>query len=398
VSESSVTSAAKLRGWLVWTATALVVAAGDALVGWHHATGAPHGYPFWLETSLGTTFAGVLAGLLISRRPGHPIARLSLVVGSASAAQLLGGSVASAATAAALPRSLVVPAAYLSAIGQSAILGGLVLVLLLVPTGHPLSRRWLPLCWLSVVTVLCMSTADLVSPGLGGAAYLRDNPLADVGGHGFDVALANIGGAAAVVMALAGVVALLRRLRRSTGEERQQVKWIVAAGIAAVTAVLLNTAASIWLHTPDQVGSVVWGCAGAAVPAATTAAILRYRLYDIDRVVSRAVTYLVVTGVVAGFYIGVIALVETGLGFSSSIAVAASTLAAAAAFQPLRRRVQRGIDRRFDRAAYDARRTVERFSASMRDKADVDAVCDDLLTTVTFAVAPSAASVWLDHG
>jgi hypothetical protein len=336
-----------------------------------------------------------LAGLLVSRRPGHPIARLSLVVGGASAAQLLGGSVASAATAASLPRALVVAAAYLSAVGQSAILGGLVLVLLLVPTGHPLSRRWLPLCWLSVVTVLCMSAADLVSPGLGGAAYLRDNPLAGLGGHGFDVALANIGGTAAVIAALAGVVALVRRLRRSSGEERQQVKWIVAAGVAAVAAVLLNTGASIWLHTPDQLGSVVWGCAGAAVPAATTAAILRYRLYDIDRVVSRAVTYLLVTGVVVGFYVGVIALVETGLGFSSSIAVAASTLAAAAAFQPLRGRVQRTVDHRFDRAAYDARRTVEAFSQRLRDAVDVDRVRSDLVDTVVHAVAPRELSLWL---
>jgi hypothetical protein len=93
--------------------------------------------------------------------------------------------------------------------------------------------------------------------------------------------------------------------------------------------------------------------------------------------------------------VGVVGLVESVLGFSSSIAVAASTLAAAAAFQPLRRRVQRAVDHRFDRAAYDARRTVERFSSAMRDAADVDAVRDDLLTTVTSAVAPAAASLWL---
>jgi len=132
-----------------------------------------------------------------------------------------------------------------------------------------------------------------------------------------------------------------------------------------------------------------------ATPVSCGFAILRYRLYDIDSIVSRAVSYLVVTGVVVGFYVGVVALVETVLGFSSSIAVAASTLGAAAAFQPVRRRVQRAVDHRFDRAAYDARRTVERFSAAMRDKADVDAVRDDLLTTVTFAVAPASASVWV---
>lgn len=387
--------AARRRGRLVWLATLVVVTAGDALVISHHAAGAPHGYAFWLETTLGTSFAGLLAGLLVSRRPGHPIARLSIVVGAASAAQLLGGALASQATATSLPRALVVTAAYLSAVGQSAILGGLVLVLLLVPTGRPLSRRWLPVCWLSVVTVICMSAADLVSPTLGGAAYLRDNPLAGAGGKSFDAALANLGGTAAVVAALAGVAALVRRLRRSTGEERQQLKWIVAAGIAGVAAVLLNGVASVWLHTPDQLGSVVWGCAGSAVPAATTAAILRYRLYDIDRVVSRTVTYALVTGVIVAFYVGVVALVESGLGFSSSVAVAASTLGAAAAFQPLRRRVQDAVDRRFDRAAYDAHRMVDRFSSRLRDEVDVAMVCGDLLVTVADAMAPSAASVWL---
>ena len=99
--------------------------------------------------------------------------------------------------------------------------------------------------------------------------------------------------------------------------------------------------------------------------------------------------------VVGSGYVGLVALIESVVGASSSVAVAASTLAAAAAFQPVRRRVQRRIDRRFDRAAYDARRTIERFSSSLRDQVDVDAVRDDLLTTVTFAVAPASASVWL---
>jgi multisubunit Na+/H+ antiporter MnhB subunit len=210
-----------------------------------------------------------------------------------------------------------------------------------------------------------------------------------------DAALANVGGTAALVVATSGVIALVLRFRRSTGDEHQQVKWIVAAGVTAVVAVVANNLAQTWLHIPTQVGSVVWGLAVAAVPVATTAAILRYRLYDIDRVVSRSVTYALVTGVIVAFYVGVVALVETGLGFSSSVAVAASTLAAAAAFQPLRRRVQRGVDRRFDRAAYDARRTVDRFSSRLRDEVDVDTVRDDLLSTVSDAIAPTSVSVWL---
>jgi hypothetical protein len=124
-------------------------------------------------------------------------------------------------------------------------------------------------------------------------------------------------------------------------------------------------------------------------------AVLRYRLYDIDRVVSRTASYASVTAIVVGGYVGLVALIESVLGFSSSVAVAASTLAAAAAFQPLRRRLQRGIDRRFDRAAYDARRTVEAFAARLRDEVDVDAVCADLLQTVGSSVAPVSQSLWL---
>jgi hypothetical protein len=106
----------------------------------------------------------------------------------------------------------------------------------------------------------------------------------------------------------------------------------------------------------------------------------------------------VVTGTTVAVYVGVVALVEDLLGFSSGVAVAASTLIAAAAFQPLRRRVQRRVDRRFDRAAYDARRTVDGFSGRLRDEVDVDAVRTDLLSTVSSAVAPTAASLWLVHG
>jgi len=185
------------------------------------------------------------------------------------------------------------------------------------------------------------------------------------------------------------VVGLVVRWRQGSDVERQQLKLVLFAAVTAAVLAIISQSAS------NLVGNLMWTVIPTVLPASIAAAVLRYRLYDIDRIVSRAVAYLLVTGVVVGFYVGVIALVETGLGFSSSIAVAASTLAAAAAFQPLRRRVQRRVDRRFDRAAYDAQRTVERFSTSLRDEVDVDAVRDDLLTTVAFAVAPASASVWL---
>ena len=151
---------------------------------------------------------------------------------------------------------------------------------------------------------------------------------------------------------------------------------------------------------PSSFGDSIWGQLLLATPVITMVvavflAVVRYRLYDIDRVISRTVSYVVVTGVVIGSYVGMVALIETVLGFSSSIAVAVSTLAAAAAFQPLRRRVQRGVDRRFDRAAYDARRTAEAFAQRLRDEVDPDVVTSDLIEVTSRAIQPTSISLWV---
>jgi hypothetical protein len=131
------------------------------------------------------------------------------------------------------------------------------------------------------------------------------------------------------------------------------------------------------------------------VPTSLAVSILRYRLYDIDRIVSRTVSYLVVTGLLVGVYVACIALTTSLLSFGSSLGVAAATLAAAALFQPLRRRVQSLVDRRFNRARYDAARTVDAFSARLRSQVEIAAVSGDLLDVVRSTVAPSSVSVWL---
>jgi hypothetical protein len=269
-----------------------------------------------------------------------------------------------------------------------------VYTLLLFPNGLP-SRRWRPVLWTLTLALAAMTITAALSPTVDYGTTKVPNPIG-VPSDWKDVEnspVFNVAGIVLMACVVATVVSLGVRFRRSRGIERAQMKWFFLG--AAFLAVDLITSLVSKSFNNSWVNDAIAPFAFMATPVSCGFAILRYRLYDIDRIVSRAVSYLVVTGVVVGFYVGVIALVETGLGFSSSIAVAASTLAAAAAFQPLRRRVQRGIDHRFDRAAYDARRTVERFSASMRDKADVDAVRDDLLTTVTLAIAPASASVWV---
>ena len=378
----------------MWVATAVVICAGDALVLWHHAAGAEHGYPYWLETSVGAGCAGLLAGVLVSRRPGHPFGRVLVGLTAASLVQLLAGAVTSLATATALPRALTVTSAYLSAAGQSAAVAGLLLVLLVAPSGRLLSRRWMPTIAGAGLTFVLLLLSDVVSDDLGQAVYLKANPLATPGLADLAAVVGAAAGLLAVVLAVAGVAALALRLRRTRDEERQQVKMVVFSGIAAVASIVLLARIEPHLPAGQQVGTVVWALASAAIPAATTAAILRHGLYDIDRVVSRTLSYAVVTATVIGVYVGLVALIETVLGFSSSIAVAASTLAAAAAVQPLRVRVQRAVDRRFDRAAYDARRTADAFAQRIRDEVDVDAVRRDLLATVAVALAPSALTLW----
>ena len=177
--------------------------------------------------------------------------------------------------------------------------------------------------------------------------------------------------------------------RRSSGERRQQLKWLLSGTV--VCAVL-----GIWALATN---SAIWEVAIlglCALPASMGVAILRYRLYDIDRIISRTLAYAVVTGLLVGVYAGLVLLATQVLRFSSPVAVAASTLAAAALFSPLRRKVQRIVDRRFNRARYDADAAVTAFAGRLQDAVDLDAVRADLLGSVMAALEPAHVSVWLD--
>jgi hypothetical protein len=178
--------------------------------------------------------------------------------------------------------------------------------------------------------------------------------------------------------------------RRSSGERRQQLKWLLSGTV--VCAVL-----GIWALATN---SAIWEVAIlglCALPASMGVAILRYRLYDIDRIISRTLAYALVTGLLVGVYAGLVLLATQVLRFSSPVAVAASTLAAAALFSPVRRRVQRAVDRRFNRARYNADAAVAAFAGRLQDAVDLDAVRSDLLASVAVALEPAHVSVWLDR-
>jgi uncharacterized membrane protein HdeD (DUF308 family) len=190
-----------------------------------------------------------------------------------------------------------------------------------------------------------------------------------------------------ILVLLAGVISMIVRFRRSGTDERLQLKWFLYA--SAVAAVVIFVAS--WL-TDDPL--LEFEVVFPLFPAAVGVAILKYRLYDIDRLISRTLSYAIVTGLLVGLYAGLVLLATEVLSITSPVAVAAATLVAAALFRPLRRRVQHVVDRRFNRVRYDADQTVAAFAARLQEGAALDAVRSDLLTVVNTAVEPAHLSIW----
>ena len=183
--------------------------------------------------------------------------------------------------------------------------------------------------------------------------------------------------------------------RRSTGEHRQQLKWLLSGGAISIGGLLLAMAINNSGNPVLRVLGFVGFISVAALPVGIGVGILRYRLYEIDRLISRTLSYLIVTGLLAGVFVGTVVLATDVLPFSSPVAVAASTLAAAALFNPLRSRVQHLVDRRFNRTRYDAEAIVAGFTAHLREAVDLDTVRSELLLAVDGAVHPSHASLWI---
>jgi hypothetical protein len=185
--------------------------------------------------------------------------------------------------------------------------------------------------------------------------------------------------------------------RRSSSERRQQLKWLASgAAVTLVCGAASGALSSSGIRVATEVGNYAW-FGWAALPVSIGVAILRYRLYDIDRIISRTLAYAVVTGLLVGVYAGLVLLTTHELSFRTPVAVAAATLTAAALFTPLRRRVQRMVDRRFNRARYDADETVAAFAARLKDTPGLGAVQADLAGVVHQALEPAHVSVWMSQ-
>ena len=382
-------TAARLA-WTLWAASLAVLAGAVALeTANRHAPGDPNELSLLLVFLCFATVGAVLA----SWRPDNAVGWICSAIGLTA---FLGGlSESYAAYAVAHPGTL--PGAGMVAWPGGTWLWYLTVALtvvflpLLFPTGHPPSPRWRPVGWAAGVAVAVVCLAAGASPGpLGDGLPADPFPLQATWAEGLidTVGLPILGG-----LVLAAAASLVARFHRATGVERQQLKWFTYA--AAIQA-LLTAAAAVSPTLDDRIPDVVDNLSYAAVPLAIGIAILRYRLYDIDRIINRTVVYGLVTVILAlGYGAGVLVLGQLLGRDRPSLAVAGATLGVAALFQPARRRVQQAVDRRFNRRRYDAARTIAAFSARLREEVELDTLTRELRAVVDQTMEPTVTTLWL---
>lgn len=343
--------------------------------------------------------ASVTVGVLVaSRRPENPIGWLFLAGALVSAVRGLAAEYAIygiQTSPGALPLSRAA-AGFSNAIELVGAVLLFILVPLYFPTGRPVSRRWGLVAWLALGSLPLMVVLQIVTPGEAVYGTGIQNPWGAETLRSVLGALASSGIVLYVGLIFASAASLVVRYTRSRGEERQQMKWFTFA--AAFIPVWFITNGPIDRAFPilfDVLDALVIS----AVPVAVGIAILRYRLYDIDVIINRALVYAVLTAALLAVYFGSVVGLQYVLralgGGGSSLAVVASTLLIAALFNPLRRRVQGLIDRRFYRKKYDAARTLEAFSERLRDASDTEQLRPELLAAVRETVQPEHASLWL---
>ena len=335
----------------------------------------------------------VLGFLLARRQPRNPIGWILLLLGPAvivSAAAGMYSILAYQVDGYDLPLSRL---AVVLAPGWALLQVVLPLPILLFPDGRIASRRWRWTLW----AYLVVGGTWLCELALRGSVAFTQHPVRidsmgqsvhlDGTAHGVSAGIENVVVVAYVVLVLAWVLRLLVKYRGSTGDLRQQLKWLMVGGALCVVGILSGALLG-------GIGSALFTLIF-AFPICIGIAILKYRLYDIDRLISRTLSYLIVTGLLVGVYIGLVALTTRALPLSSPIGVAASTLAVAALFNPVRRRAQRLVDRRFNRARYDADATIAAFTSALRNEIDLDRVQRDLVDVVSRSVQPAHVSVWI---
>jgi hypothetical protein len=354
-----------------------------------------------IAAGIGLPSAGI--GVLITRRqPGNPLGWLFLVSAVCQFIGTAGGGYALLAYHLGHHLPLAWMAAALSQVwGPSLVV--FAVSILLFPDGR------LPRFWRWVFRVYCVAFATLlVATTVAIAGALAAHPVRVDQSGGLAAVDHPVGWFNAVQgmilvlifgLSLSFIVRQALSWRRASGERRQQLKWLASGAFVSVVCLIV---AGNFGSSSDSNGPTLLGVLGilawmgvTALPVSIGVGILKYRLYEIDRIISRTLAYAIVTGLLVGVYAGLVLLATEVLRFSSPVAVAASTLVAAALFNPVRRRVQHAVDRRFNRARYDAERMLRAFAARLQDAVDPDAVRADLTGVVHTALEPTHVSVWL---
>jgi hypothetical protein len=384
--------------WLVWTVSALGVTLG--VLAFVYGALNHHSLTEVLTTvALQAVWAmsfPLVGAVIATHRPGNPLGWMFLVIGLSQGLVVFGYEYANYVFRTAPGTG---PGGGLAVwVGQWAWAPALVLVLcfvpLLFPDGRLPSRRWRPVAWLAAILIVVITVPRAVAlwPWRGPALLDPegvDRAMGDSGILGFVLYLLLVG------CGLACLTALLLRFRRSRGIERQQLKWLLFACAVTIAIFLIvqpNTT-SQW-----ELGLLLALPLYPAIPVAAGVAILRYRLYEIDRLINRTLVYGLLTAVLGLCYAAgslLFALVAGAGAEPPSWLIAAATLAAAAVFRPVRGRIQAVVDRRFNRRRYHAAKTVEAFSARLRDEVDLDTLSAELVAVADHTMEPTMISLWL---
>ena len=400
--------------WLSWAVSLLLGLASVVLLVLTRATPIPRGavprgmVAVWVLVLL--VILSTMGALIVARRPANLIGWSFVAAGLGLALSAFGGlyavyalltnpgSLPGGAWLAWIPSWLTIPAIY----------GAFAALLLLFPNGRLLSPRWRPVAWLVIGWITGVAVGNFTYPPesyLGAEAPVRLNQAASQ-------VMTTIGSLAwflAILAIPAAAASLVIRFRRSRGQERQQLKWLAYAAVLLGLGVLGTGLIGIleqlgWVRS-QITGPLLLVLGGVAVlgvtglPVTAGLAILRYRLYEIDRIINRTLVYGLLTVLLAAVYAGVVLVLgqlSGGVGTElPSWAVAGATLAVAALFQPARQRIQQAVDRRFNRRKYDAAKTVEAFSIRLREQIDLDTLSTELHAVVDQTMEPTRVSLWL---
>ena len=347
-------------------------------------------------------FASLCGALIGHRRPDNAVGWILLAIALSVAAGLAATQWANRALVdrpGSLPAGI--PAAWLQSWLWAPLTGLFPLLVLWFPTGRVPSGRWRVVLWLTVAATVVPALTIAFRPGPFDTFKHIDNPL---GVDILPVDLLQVLAGAWLLTVPAAVLSLFLRFRKASGVERQQIKWFFLAAVSAVVLVLLNPLIYALNANADpaifglHLGLIFPVFAFALLPAAIALAVLRYRLFDIDRIISRTLSYAIVTALLATTFILVV-LVPTGVvgatGKTPDWLVAVATLVVAALFRPVRWRVQNAIDHRFNRRRYDAERTIDAFTARMREQTEVEGLQADLESLVTQTMQPVSVSLWI---